>query len=166
MAWSFGKIFKSKWDSTTVVVKTIWPNLLTHKGTCEAFLKEIEVTSSICHPNIITCMGANGNSMPIFIVLKYMPLGSLYDLFQNELTLSYHSCCRPHWNFRSPTACSTSTAGTWYWDLKLPNILLDNKWTAKISNLGMVSLKKATDGGQHAVGIAGDAPGLPDAEPC
>jgi len=85
LAWSFGKIFKSKWDSTTVVVKTIWPNLLTHKGTCEAFLKEIEVTSSICHPNIITCMGANGNSMPIFIVLKYMPLGSLYDLFQNEL---------------------------------------------------------------------------------
>jgi len=75
----FGDFHKGTWKGEDVALKKI------KEGNQEDIMKELQVLQKLNHPNIIQYLGIhNTPDNEIFIIMEYMPLGSLNHLLQNE----------------------------------------------------------------------------------
>ncbi|KAL9996919.1 putative protein kinase RLK-Pelle-DLSV family [Helianthus debilis subsp. tardiflorus] len=71
----FGEVFKAVFDDNNVVaVKKL---LLTHNGAKEEFENEVKLISNIHHRNLLRLLGWSVEGSYLFLVLEYMPNGSL-----------------------------------------------------------------------------------------
>ncbi|KAF5754586.1 putative protein kinase RLK-Pelle-DLSV family [Helianthus annuus] len=71
----FGEVFKAVLDDNNVVaVKKL---LLTHNGAKEEFENEVKLISNIHHRNLLRLLGWSVEGSYLFLVLEYMPNGSL-----------------------------------------------------------------------------------------
>ena len=53
----YGKVFKAKWLSNPVAVKTYMKSGRLRKKNLENFLKEVKILNDLRHPNIVLYMG-------------------------------------------------------------------------------------------------------------
>ncbi|KAJ4823480.1 hypothetical protein Tsubulata_037498 [Turnera subulata] len=136
----YGPVFKGKLDHTPVAIKVLRPDAAQGK---KQFQQEIEVLSTIRHPNMVLLLGA----CPEYgtLVYEYMDNGSLEDrLFRkdNKPPLS--------WRKRFKIAAEIATALLFlhqakpeplvHRDLKPANILVDRNYVSKISDVGLARL--------------------------
>ncbi|PON96194.1 Phosphorylase kinase, gamma catalytic subunit [Trema orientale] len=139
----YGPVYKGFLDHTPVAIKILRPDI--SQGLIQ-FQQEVEVLSSIRHPNMVLLVGA----CPEYgcLVYEYMENGSLDDrLFCKDNTPPLP------WRHRFRIAAEIATALLFlhqrkpeplvHRDLKPGNILLDRNYVSKISDVGLARLVPA-----------------------
>ncbi|GLU21878.1 hypothetical protein SLE2022_379900 [Rubroshorea leprosula] len=139
----YGPVFKCHLDHTPVAVKILRPDAAQGRS---QFQQEIEVLSCIRHPNMVLLLGA----CPEYgiLVYEYMAKGSLEDcLFRKGNTPPLS------WQLRFRIAAEIATGILFlhqtkpepivHRDLKPGNILLDQNYVSKISDVGLARLVPA-----------------------
>ncbi|KAG0469893.1 hypothetical protein HPP92_016593 [Vanilla planifolia] len=154
----YGPVFKSTLDHTLVAIKILRSDVT--QGV-KQFQKEVEVLSSIRHPNMVLLMGA----CPEFgcLVYEYMSNGSLEDRLFCEAGSPPLS-----WQLRFKIAAEIATGLLFlhqtkpeplvHRDLKPGNVLLDSNFVCKIADVGLARLIPPTLAGAtqyHMTAAAG-----------
>lgn len=113
------------------------------------FLAEVEVLSKVCHPNIVMLLGCCRSPGQQCIVYEWMANGSLQD----RLDLSAGTPPLP-WNVRLSIAIDVTRALCFlhghpgqeitHHDIKPANILLDSRFQAKVSDVGLARIARAS----------------------
>ncbi|XP_013709774.2 U-box domain-containing protein 52-like [Brassica napus] len=139
----YGPVFRGHLDHTSVAVKVLRPDAAQGRS---QFHKEVEVLSCIRHPNMVLLLGA----CPEYgiLVYEYMARGSLDDrLFRRGNTPPIS------WQLRFRIAAEIATGLLFlhqtkpepivHRDLKPGNVLLDQNYVSKISDVGLARLVPA-----------------------
>ncbi|KAF1886266.1 hypothetical protein Lal_00045496 [Lupinus albus] len=136
----YGPVFKGQLDHTPVAIKLLNPEASQGR---KQFQQEVEVLSTIRHPNMVLLLGA----CPEYgcLVYEYMNNGSLED----RLLMKNNSPPIP-WPKRFEIASEIATALLFlhqtkpeplvHRDLKPANILLDRNFVSKIGDVGLARL--------------------------
>ncbi|MBN3282420.1 NUAK1 kinase, partial [Polyodon spathula] len=135
---TYGKVKKAVERATgkTVAIKSIRKDRITDELDRVHIQREIEIMSSLRHPNIIRINEVFENKDKILIVMENASRGELYDYvndrhripeqearhFFRQLTSAVHYC---------------HTNGVVHRDLKLENILLDQDYKVKLADFGL-----------------------------
>ncbi|KAL0799671.1 hypothetical protein Bca101_054846 [Brassica carinata] len=139
----YGPVFRGHLDHTSVAVKVLRPDAAQGRS---QFHKEVEVLSCIRHPNMVLLLGACSEYG--ILVYEYMARGSLDDrLFRRGNTPPIS------WQLRFRIAAEIATGLLFlhqtkpepivHRDLKPGNVLLDQNYVSKISDVGLARLVPA-----------------------
>ncbi|VAI57112.1 U-box domain-containing protein 52-like [Triticum dicoccoides] len=136
----YGPVYKAVLDHTNVAIKILRPDASQGR---KQFQQEIEILSSMRHPNMVLLLGA----CPEYgcLVYEYMDYGSLED------RLCRRGNTKPiPWSIRFRIAADIATGLLFlhqakpeplvHRDLKPGNILLDHNFVSKISDVGLARL--------------------------
>ncbi|XP_045822709.1 U-box domain-containing protein 35 [Trifolium pratense] len=137
----YGPVYRAELDHTPVAIKVLKPDAAQGRS---QFQQEVEVLSSIRHPNMVLLLGA----CPEFgcLVYEHMSNGSLDDcLFRRNNKMPVLP-----WQLRFRIAAEIATGLLFlhqtkpeplvHRDLKPGNILLDRNYVSKISDVGLARL--------------------------
>lgn len=135
---TYGKVKKAveRASLRTVAIKSIRKERITDDLDRIHIQREIEITSSLRHPNIIRFHEVFESRDKIVIVMEYASRGELYDYIQERRRL-------PETEARSIFRQITSAVhychknGVVHRDLKLENILLDQDLNVKLADFGL-----------------------------
>ncbi|CAN6571049.1 unnamed protein product [Malus baccata var. baccata] len=139
----YGPVYKCYLDHTPVAVKVLRPDAAQGRS---QFQKEIDILSCIRHPNMVLLLGA----CPEYgiLVYEYMANGSLDDCLSRKGNTPALS-----WQLRFQIAAEVATGLLFlhqtkpeplvHRDLKPGNILLDQNYVSKISDVGLARLVPA-----------------------
>eukprot|EP00026_Physarum_polycephalum_P000670 Phypoly_transcript_00671.p1 GENE.Phypoly_transcript_00671~~Phypoly_transcript_00671.p1 ORF type:complete len:807 (+),score=131.97 Phypoly_transcript_00671:1680-4100(+) len=139
-----GEVFRGTFRGTEVAVKKLLASA-TSQAAVEQFEIETAIMTSLRHPNIVLFMGVclvkENNEM--LLVMELMEKGSLHDIIHNpKIKLPFSLCL--HISYQAAKGMNflhQSDPPIIHCDLKSHNILMDDKWNAKISDFGITRFK-------------------------
>ena len=145
-AGGFAEVYRGLWRGTEVAVKKLLhrPGRETDKAVAD-FKAEVSLMTRLRHPCIVLFMGVVPE--PLSMVTEYCARGNLYDLLHSSTPLP--------WALRQAMALDvargmnflhTSTPIIMHRDLKSLNLLVDERWTVKVSDMGLSRFKAASSG--------------------
>ncbi|KAK7254997.1 hypothetical protein RIF29_28396 [Crotalaria pallida] len=136
----YGPVYKCYLDHIPVAVKVLRPDSTQGKS---QFQKEIDILSSMRHPNMVLLLGACPEHS--ILIYEYMANGSLEDCLFRKKNDSL--MC---WQLRFQIAAEIATGLLFlhqtkpeplvHRDLKPSNILLDHSYASKISDVGLARI--------------------------
>ncbi|XP_023762959.1 G-type lectin S-receptor-like serine/threonine-protein kinase LECRK3 [Lactuca sativa] len=139
---SFGRVYKGSFDKASRVIAVKRLEKMVEEGEKE-FRAEMQVIGKTHHRNLVRLLGYCAEGKERLLVYEYMSNGTLADrLFRSE-TL-------PNWSERVQIALDVARGILYlheecktpiiHCDIKPQNILMDDFWTAKISDFGLAKL--------------------------
>lgn len=140
-----GAVYKAVFRGTEVAVKSLLAGS-TSAAVVEEFKMETAIMCALRHPNIVLFMGScfDSNSKEMLLVMEFCSRGSMHDLLHDmkstlpfELLLHLATQAAQGMNF-----LHESDPPIIHRDLKSHNILLDDKFNAKISDFGLTRFKE------------------------
>lgn len=143
----YGKVFKGTLaDGTVVAIKRAQQGSL--QGDKE-FYTEIEMLSRLHHRNLVSLVGYCDEDDEQMLVYEFMPNGSLHDLLSARYRSPLSFATRLHIALGSARGIlylhTEADPPIIHRDIKANNILLDSKWTAKVSDFGISRLAPVSD---------------------
>jgi tRNA A-37 threonylcarbamoyl transferase component Bud32 len=135
---SFATVYKGRWQGSTVAIKKLNDIMLVlnSKNALAEFKREAGIMNALKHPNIVQLFGICEEGKTAYIVMEFMPGGSLFAFLRKPAS--------EPWQVRFPIIIDI-TNGLVYMhsqsmlhrDLKSLNILLTADNHAKISDFGL-----------------------------
>eukprot|EP01087_Luapelamoeba_hula_P007745 TRINITY_DN1900_c1_g1_i1.p1 TRINITY_DN1900_c1_g1~~TRINITY_DN1900_c1_g1_i1.p1 ORF type:complete len:1690 (-),score=189.26 TRINITY_DN1900_c1_g1_i1:61-5130(-) len=142
-AGGYGAVHKAIWKDSDVAVKLLANSMHLSREVKKNFTDEVKIMTQLRHPNVILFMGACTKPPNLCIIMEYMELGSLYDVLHNELVPALPIGLKIKLSAQAAQGMHfLHSSGILHRDLKSPNILLDEKWNAKISDFGLTKFKQ------------------------
>jgi len=134
----FGEVFLGTWNGQDVAVKKLTLKQASKdRSVLLRFINEINIISSLRHPNIVLYMGASIEKNNYYMITEYLPKGSLFDFLHREkgkftekeqLHIAYEIAIGLQYlHSRKIIHC----------DLKSSNILIDDNLKIKIGDFGL-----------------------------
>ncbi|VAI76445.1 unnamed protein product [Triticum turgidum subsp. durum] len=112
-----------------------------------AFRSELRLLSRVNHRNLVSLLGFCEERGERILVFEFMPHGALHDHLHGEDAGSGHSPLFSSWEARLRVALDAARGVEYlhcyavppiiHRDIKPSNILLDDDWTAKVSDFGL-----------------------------
>jgi serine/threonine protein kinase len=143
----FGDVFKASYQGTDVAVKRMKCGAHSEKARIMSdFEHEVELISTVRHPNICMVMGAIGEWPRLCIITELCHRGSLYHILQAKDKIKLP------WYRRIALAKDAATGVSIlhnhnpcivHLDLKSPNLLVDRHWGCKVCDFGLGQTKKS-----------------------
>ena len=127
----------------TVALKILYPHLMSDESTIRRFQREAEVASRLKHDYIVPVIDYGEHDDQIFIAMRYMSGNTLSDLFVEPRAISMSRLIRMMAQIASALDYAHKE-GVIHRDLKLQNILLDDKNVAYLSDFGIARLVDGT----------------------
>jgi len=137
-----GTVWSGNWRGTPVAVKE-WHMEFLNSKILQQFQNEVDLISSLRHPNIVLFMGASATYNHVCIVMEILDAGSLYDvLHDNSIKLSLS---------RKVKMATDAVKGLVYLlgcnvlhrDLKSLNLLVSKNFFVKVADFGLsIALSK------------------------
>jgi hypothetical protein len=146
-----------------VALKIMLPGMVVDKGAQEIFIREIEVTRSLRHPNIVGLLDFGTHEGRYYFALEYCPGGSAEELRRRHGgRVPLPSALRIAVDALEGLAAAHE-AGFVHRDLKPDNVLLAEDGTARLADFGLAkSFQEAGLSGMTATGmVAGTFPFMP-----
>lgn len=78
------EVYLGSWRSRTVAIKQLLVHRRLSKQEQVAFSREINILTSVEHPNLVKLFGVTLSAPPFCIVMEYCEGGSLFDLLHNK----------------------------------------------------------------------------------
>lgn len=133
----FGEVFQGVWHGKKVAVKKLTIRHSKFLDNINKFINEINIISSLRHPNVVLYMGASIDRDNYYMITEYLPKGSLFDYIhrdkgkiteREQITIAYEiAVALKYLHSRNIIHC----------DLKSSNILIDDNWKIKIGDFGL-----------------------------
>ena len=150
----FAVVYRGMYRGCEVAVKKLRVNRMSSKAIRD-FSSEVMLLRTLRHPNIVIFMGIVMN--PVCLVTEYCHNGNLFDLLHETVDdkRGEHYAVQIPWQRRIRIALDvargmnflhTSTPVIIHRDLKSLNILINEKWTAKVSDFGLSRFKVGNAG--------------------
>jgi len=144
-------------DGRPVALKLMLPRVDVDEAAAEIFLREISVTRSLRHPNIVSLLDFGKHEGRFYFALEYCPGGNAEDLLQQSGgRIGLASVLRLAVGALEGLAAAHE-AGFVHRDIKPDNVLLDDSGNAKLADFGLAkSFQQAGLSGMTATGaVAG-----------
>jgi serine/threonine protein kinase len=149
----FGEVFLGFWHGKKIAVKKLTVKNSKFMDNLNKFINEINIISSLRHPNIVLYMGASIEKDNYYMITEYLPRGSLFDYIhrdrgkiteREQINIAYEiAVALKYLHSRNVIHC----------DLKSSNILIDDNWKIKIGDFGLSRfLKKELEGNSGRIG--------------
>lgn len=136
----FGVVYKGYVDNKTVAVKRLAAVVdISNEELKQQFDQEIKVMAKCQHENLVELLGFSSDGDDLCLVYVYMPNGSLLDrlsCLDDTPPLSWHTRCRISQGAANGISFLHENHQI-HRDIKSANILLDEDFTAKISDFGL-----------------------------
>ncbi|KAI9981741.1 hypothetical protein PInf_009506 [Phytophthora infestans] len=136
-----GEVWQCEYQNEQIAVKRLLQHHNHHAHEVEEFAKEIELSASLNHLNIVTFVGVAWNSLNnLVMALEYFPMGDLQSYLQKNGDLMSWSRDKIHIAVGTATALQylhSQTPPLIHRDLKSKNILLTRALEAKLIDFGV-----------------------------
>ena len=161
-------VFKSRWLGTDVAIKYYrtsadkkQKSMTETFSAMNSFSNEVAIMMGLRHPNIIMFMGFGLDDESQFIVMEYMPRGSLFDVLGSKDELD-STMKRKFLNdiLSGMRYIHERQPCILHLDLKTLNCLVDQDWTVKVSDFGIAQEQRR----KYNQGFEGDE--LEETEKC
>lgn len=139
-----------------VAVKVIYRSIASDSKALERFKREAELVAQMEHPHILPVYDYNGENDPPYIVMRYLPTGTLRDVMTREQLpmgeIAY---------LLGQVASALDYAhkkGIVHRDIKPSNIMIDGEGNAFLTDFGIARMVESSQG-LTGTGIAVGTPG-------
>ena len=142
----FGVVYKARDKSLNrlVAIKVLHPNLVNDPTFLARFQQEAKIAANLDHTNTVPVYGFGAADGRYYIVMAYMPGGSLKDLLKRKGPLSPQQALEVFSQIGEGLSYA-HRQNVIHRDLKPGNILFDSLGRARISDMGFAKLLQGGD---------------------